>query len=98
MKRGEHAFFYHSGDEKGIVGIVEITAEYRLDPADKTGTFGLVDVKAVAPLPTPVTLAMCKAEKKLAKMVLLHNSRLSVQPVTDEEWTIVCRFGGLKRA
>ena len=57
-----------------------------------------MDVKAVAPLPAPVTLAMCKAEKKLARMVLLHNSRLSVQPVTGEEWTTVCRLGGLKNA
>jgi predicted RNA-binding protein with PUA-like domain len=98
MKRGERAFFYHSGEEKRIAGIVEIVAEYRPDPSDKSGTFGLVDVKAVAPLPAPVTLAMCKAEKKLAKMVLLHNSRLSVQPVTSEEWTIVCRLGGLTNA
>jgi predicted RNA-binding protein with PUA-like domain len=98
MKRGERAFFYHSGEEKRIVGIVEIIAEYRSDPSDKTGMFGLVDVKAVAPLPSPVTLAMCKAEKKLAGMVLLHNSRLSVQPVTGEEWTTVCRLGGQKHA
>jgi predicted RNA-binding protein with PUA-like domain len=98
MKRGERAFFYHSGEEKQIVGIVEIIAEYRPDPSDKTGAFGLVDVKAVAPLPSPVTLAMCKAEKKLARMVLLHNSRLSVQPVTGEEWTSVCRLGGQKNA
>ena len=98
MKRSERAFFYHSGEEKRIVGTCEIIAEYRPDPSDKTGTFGLVDVKAVAPLPAPVTLAMCKAEKKLARMVLLHNSRLSVQPVTGEEWTTVCRLGGLKNA
>ncbi len=96
MKKGEHAFFYHSGEEKSIVGIVEISGEYRLDPSDKTKTFGLVDVKAVKPLPKPVTLAQCKAEKKLAKMVLLNNSRLSVQPVTDQEWAIICKMGGLK--
>src|ERR1700730_13280938 len=88
MKRGERAFFYHSGEEKRIVG-VEIIAEVRPDPSDKTVVCGLMDVKAMAPLPAPVTLAMCKTEKKLAKMVLLNNSRLSVQPVTDEEWTTV---------
>jgi predicted RNA-binding protein with PUA-like domain len=96
MKRGDRAFFYHSGEQKSIVGIVEIISEYRLDPSDKTKTFGLVDLKAVKPLPRPVTLADCKAEKKLSKMVLLNNSRLSVQPVTDDEWAIVCKMGGLK--
>jgi predicted RNA-binding protein with PUA-like domain len=96
MKKGERAFFYHSGEEKSIVGIVEIIGEYRPDPSDKTKTFGLVDLKAVKPLPQPVTLAQCKTEKKLAKMVLLNNSRLSVQPVTDSEWAIVCKLGGLK--
>jgi predicted RNA-binding protein with PUA-like domain len=96
MKKGEHAFFYHSVDEKSIVGIVEIIGEYRPDPTDKTGKFGLVDVKAVKALSKPVTLAMCKAEKKLAGMVLLNNSRLSVQPVTAAEWALVCRMGGVK--
>lgn len=96
MKKGERAFFYHSVDEKSIVGIVEIVGEYRPDPTDKTKKFGLVDVKAVKALPNPVTLEMCKAEKKLAKMALLNNSRLSVQPVTAEEWAIVCRMGGVK--
>lgn len=96
MKKGEQAFFYHSVDEKSIVGIVEIVGEYRPDPSDKTKKFGLVDVKAIEPLKQPVTLDMCKAEKKLAKMVLLNNSRLSVQPVTDAEWEVVCKMGGVK--
>jgi predicted RNA-binding protein with PUA-like domain len=96
MKRGDRAFFYHSGDEKQIVGIVEIIGEHRPDPADKTGAFVVVDVKAVKPLPKPVTLSQCRAEKSLAKMVLLNNSRLSVQPVTSAEWNTVCRMGGLK--
>lgn len=96
MKKGDLAFFYHSVDEKRIVGIVTVIGEYRPDATDKTGKFGLVDVKAVKPLPQPVTLAMCKTEKKLAKMVLLNNSRLSVQPVSDAEWAIVCRMGGLR--
>ncbi len=96
MKKGEQAFFYHSVDEKSIVGIVEIVGEYRPDPSDKTKKFGLVDVKAIEPLKQPVTLDMCKAEKKLANMVLLNNSRLSVQPVTSEEWAIICKMGGVK--
>jgi predicted RNA-binding protein with PUA-like domain len=96
MKKGEQAFFYHSVDEKSIVGIVEIIGGYRPDPTDKSGKFGLVDVKAVEPLEQPVTLDMCKAEKKLAKMVLLNNSRLSVQPVTAEEWAIIRRMGGVR--
>jgi predicted RNA-binding protein with PUA-like domain len=96
MKKGDRAFFYHSGDEKAVVGIVEIVGEHRPDTTDKTGKFVAVDAKAVSPMKTPVTLAMCKAEKGLAKMVLLNNSRLSVQPVTDKEWDIVCKLGGVK--
>jgi len=96
MKKGERAFFYHSGEEKRIAGIVEIIGEYRSDPSDKPGSFGLVDVKARAPMPAPVTLAMCRTEKKLAKMVLLNNSRLSVQTVTKVEWALICRLGGVK--
>ncbi len=96
MKKGDRAFFYHSGDEKAVVGIVEIVGEHHPDTTDKTGKFVAVDAKAVSPMKTPVTLAMCKAEKGLAKMVLLNNSRLSVQPVTDKEWDIVCKLGGVK--
>ncbi len=98
MKRGERAFFYHSGEDKRIVGVVEVIGEYRPDPGDRTASFGMVDVKAVGPLPVPVTLALCKAEKSLANMVLLRNSRLSVQPVTDAEWAVVCRLGAMKPA
>jgi predicted RNA-binding protein with PUA-like domain len=96
MKRGDRAFFYHSGDEKRIVGIAEIAGEHRPDPSDKTGRFVMVDVKAMAPMATPVTLAICKTEKALAKMVLVNNTRLSVQPVAETEWKIVCRLGGAK--
>ena len=98
MKKGDRAFFYHSGDEKAVVGIVEIVGEHRPDPSDKTGVFKVVDVKALAPIPSPVTLKAAKAERSLAKMVLLNNSRLSVQPVTDKEWDIVCTLGGVKSA
>lgn len=98
MKKGDRAFFYHSGEEKAVVGIVEIVGEHHPDSTDKTGKFVAVDAKAVLPTKTPVTLAMCKTEKSLAKMVLLNNSRLSVQPVTDKEWDIVCKLGGVKSA
>jgi predicted RNA-binding protein with PUA-like domain len=96
MKRGDRAFFYHSGEEKRITGVIEVIGEYRPDPSDKTGTFGLVDFKAVAPLPKPVTLVECRSEPLLKKMVLLNNSRLSVQPVTADEWRTICALGGLK--
>ncbi len=95
MKRGEQGFFYHSGEGKAIVGIVEVIKEYYPDDTDKTGKFGMVDVKAVKPLPEPVTLEQVKGEPKLTDMALVKFSRLSVQPVTDEEWRIVCRLGGL---
>ena len=95
MKRGDRGFFYHTGDEKRIVGIVEVIGEYRKDPTDETGRFGLVDVKAVRALPTPVTLAQCKADPQLKDMVLVKSSRLSVQPVTEEQWSYVCGLGGV---
>jgi predicted RNA-binding protein with PUA-like domain len=97
MKKGERGFFYHSGDEKRIVGIVEVIGEYRPDPTDETGRFGLVDVKAVADLPKPVTLQEAKQDPKLAEMVLVKFSRLSVQPVRDTEWKHICKLGGVKR-
>jgi predicted RNA-binding protein with PUA-like domain len=95
MKPGDRAFFYHSGDEKAVVGVVEVTRDYYPDHTDKTGVFGMVDVKAVEPLPKPVNLAAIKAEPKLKDMALIKFSRLSVQPVTDEEWRLVRRMGGL---
>ncbi|MGD1036450.1 MAG: EVE domain-containing protein [Roseiarcus sp.] len=95
MKVSERGFFYHSNEGRRIVGIVEVIKPYYPDPSDASGKFGMVDVKAVKPLPTPVTLEAVKAEKRLAKMALVANSRLSVQPVTDEEWRIVCAMGGL---
>jgi predicted RNA-binding protein with PUA-like domain len=95
MKKGDHAFFYHTGDEKRIVGIVEVIREAYPDPTDAKGVFVTLDVKAVAPMPKPVTLADVKAEPKLAAMALAKYPRLSVQPVSDAEWKIVCRMGGL---
>lgn len=96
MKKGDLGFFYHTGEEKQIVGLVEVIGEYQPDPTDEAGKFGLVVVKAVKDLPKPVTLADCKANPKLKEMSLVRWARLSVQPVTDGEWKEVCRMGGLK--
>lgn len=95
MKRGELGFFYHSGEERRIVGIIEVIGEYRPDPTDETKRFGLVDVKAVKEFPVPVTLAAIKADPRFSAMVLVKYSRLSVQPVTPEEWKLICHAGGL---
>lgn len=96
MKKGDCAFFYHSGDGKAVVGISEITREAYLDPTDKTGAFVCVDLKAAEPLKSPVTLKAIKAEKRLGEMVLVKNSRLSVQPVSAAEWALVRKLGGMK--
>ena len=95
MKPGDRAFFYHSGEGKEIVGIAEVIREAYPDPTDKTGKFVCVDIKADKPLKTPVTMAAIKADKRLAHMALVKYSRLSVQPVTAEEWKMVCKMGGL---
>lgn len=96
MKKGDKAFFYHSGEGKEVVGVTEVMREAYPDPTDKTGAFVCVDLKAVEPVKEPATLAAIKAEKKLANMVLVKNSRLSVQPVTADEWKIVRKMAGLK--
>jgi predicted RNA-binding protein with PUA-like domain len=96
MKKGEEAFFYHTGDEKQVVGIAEVIRESYPDPSDEKGVFVMVDVKAVKPLPKPVTLAAVKADPKLKDMALVKYARLSVQPVTAAEWAHVCKMGGLK--
>jgi predicted RNA-binding protein with PUA-like domain len=95
MKVGEHAFFYHSNEGKEIVGIVTIIKAYYPDPPDESGKFGMVDVRADKPLKHPVTLEAIKAEPHLKDMVLVNNSRLSVQPVNDAEWKILCKMGGV---
>jgi len=96
MKKGDLGFFYQQAEAREIVGIVEVIGEYRKDPTDETGRFGLVDVKAVEDVPKPVTLAQVKANPKLKDMVLVKYSRLSVQPVTENEWNIVRKMGGTK--
>jgi predicted RNA-binding protein with PUA-like domain len=95
MKKGDRGFFYHSGDEKAVVGIVEVVREAHPDSTDSEGKWVCVDIAAVQPLPKPVTLAAVKADKALADMALVRLSRLSVQPVTDAEWKRVCKLGGL---
>ena len=95
MKKGDLAFFYHTGDEKQVVGVVEVIREAYPDPTDKEGVFKAVDIKAVKPLKKPVTLAAVKADKRLKDMVLAKQPRLSVQPVTVEEWKIVSAMGGM---
>ena len=96
MKTSDQGFFYHSGDEKAVVGIVEVIGDYRPDPTDEKGLFGLVIVKAVKDMPKPVTLAQCKANPKLKQMSLVTSFRLSVQPVSPAEWEEVCKMGGLQ--
>lgn len=95
MRRGDQGFFYHSGAERRIVGIVEVIGAYAIDLTDPTGRFGLVTVKAVRDMPKPVSLAAVKTEARLAGMALVQRARLSVQPVRPEEWKLVCRMGGL---
>lgn len=95
MKLGDRGFFYHSQDEKAVVGIVEVCAEAHPDSTTDDQRWECVDIKAVEPIPNPVTLAMCKADPRLGDMVLVNNTRLSVQPVTDTEWKIICELGGL---
>jgi len=96
MKKGDLGFFYHSNEDKAIVGIVEIIKTYYPDHTDESGKFGMVDVTARKPLEKPVTLARIKAEPRLAAMVLVNNSRLSVQPVTDDEWRVVLELAGAR--
>ena len=95
MKKGDLGFFYHSVNEKQIVGIVEVIKEYHPDPTDEKGRFGMVTVKALKPVPNPVTLADIKAEPKLADMALVKQSRLSVTPITLAQWKLICKMGGV---
>ena len=95
MKKGDKGFFYHSGGEKAVVGIVEVVAEAHPDSTDDTGKWECVDLAAIESLPNAVTLAEIKAEASLADMILVRQSRLSVQPVTASEWKKICKMGGL---
>jgi predicted RNA-binding protein with PUA-like domain len=95
MKKGEKFFFYHTGDEKQVVGIGEVLREAYSDPTAKAGEpWVAVTTGALEALPKPVTLAAIKAEPKLKAMALVKYARLSVQPVADNEWKLVCKMGG----
>jgi predicted RNA-binding protein with PUA-like domain len=96
MKKGDRAFFYHSGEEKAVVGIVEVVKEYYPDHTDESGKFGMVDVKAAGAVKTPVTLAAIKAEPKLKSLALIRQSRLSVVPIDDASWRLICGMAGVK--
>ena len=95
MKEGDRAFFYHSNEGKEVVGIVEIVRTFYSDPGDPSGKFGMVDVAPVMPVKTPVGLTAMKAVPELAGFALLRQSRLSVCPVSDQEWQTVCRMAGI---
>ncbi|MFC3182250.1 EVE domain-containing protein [Cypionkella sinensis] len=95
MKVGDRGFFYHSNIGKEIVGIVEVCRESQPDSTTDDPRWDCVCIRAVQPLLRPVTLETCKVQPGLEKMVLINNSRLSVQPVTADEWRIICDLGGL---
>ena len=98
MRLGDRGFFYHSQSEKAVVGIVEVIATAHPDSTTDDPRWECVDIRAVESLPTPVTLAMCRADPRLEDMVLVNNSRLSVQPVSDAEWSVICSIGGVVHA
>lgn len=93
MKLGDQGFFYHSQKDKAIVGIVEVCAEAHPDSTTDDDRWDCVDIKAVRPFAKPVTLDQIKADPRLIDMVLVKNSRLSVQPVSDAEWAVICELG-----
>jgi len=98
MRRGDRAFFYHSNVGKEIVGIVEVVREAYPDPTAESGGWVCVDMKAVGPMPQPVSLAAMKADPALAGMAVVRYSRLSVSPVSDDEWKHILKLGGWKRS
>ena len=95
MRSGDRAFFYHSNEGKDIVGVVEIVRAFYPDPGDPSGKFGMVDVAPVMPVKKPVSLAEMKTVPELAGFSLLRQSRLSVCPVSDAEWAVLCRMTGI---
>ncbi len=96
MKFGDLGFFYHSVSEKRIVGIVEIIKEYHDDPTDNSNRFGMVRVKAIKTLEKTVSLEEIKTNEKLSNFIMLRQNRLSVLPVSKEEWQIICKMANLK--
>lgn len=96
MKKGDRAFFYHSNVQRAIVGVVEVVREAYPDPTAEAGQWVCVDVKAIGPMPQPVTLAEIKQSAELEDLALVRQSRLSVCPVSADHWDILCRMGGCK--
>ena len=96
MRDGDRGFFYHSVKEKTIVGVVEVVREHYPDHTDESRRFGMVDVKALYAVKNPVTLADIKAKPELAQLALVKQSRLSVVPISKEEWKVICRMAGIK--
>lgn len=94
MQTGDHAFFYHSGDERRIMGIVEVSRPYYPDPTDPSGRFGMVDFKAIRSLSRPVTLAEIKANPALSHIALVRQPRLSVLALDEDAWRRICAAGG----
>ena len=95
MRQGDFCFFYHTGTERRIVGVVEVVKEFYPDPGDESGRFGIVDVRAVMPLARPVLLQQIKAEPLLGHLLLVRHSRLSIMPIDAAGWRIICRMGGI---
>ena len=95
MKVGDIAFFYHSVDEKRIVGVLKVVREHYPDHTDATGKFGMVDFKALYPVKTPVTLAQIKADKRLSNLLLVRQARLSVLPIAVKDWRIICKMADI---
>ncbi|MGC2203406.1 MAG: EVE domain-containing protein [Stellaceae bacterium] len=95
MQLGDRAFFYHSNEGKEIVGIVEVIKTFYPDPADKSGKLGMVDVKPIRPVTVPVSLAAIRANPEFAKLSLLKQSRLSVCPITEGEWSALCKMADI---
>ena len=96
MTTGDKAFFYHSIDEKQIVGVLEVVKEHYPDHTDVTGKFGMVDFRALFPVKKPVSLANIKADKRLSDFLLVRQSRLSVLPVKDKHWKIICKMADIE--
>ncbi|MGB0935242.1 MAG: EVE domain-containing protein [Alphaproteobacteria bacterium] len=95
MEVGDKAFFYHSGKDREIVGLIEVVKTYYPDPTDESGRFGMVDFKALETLPKPVSLAEIKADPRLQEIALVRQSRLSVMPIDEVSWNIISQMGGL---
>lgn len=95
MEVGDLAFFYHTGDERRIMGIVEIIKPYYPDPSDETGRFGMVDVKTVSAFSRPVTLKEIKEDRRFDHLALVKQSRLSVMPIDEKSWKILAEMGGV---